>query len=217
MAFTYSRDWDRAASCYSAIQDSSYYSGFNREFVKSQIRDIEGLNILDAGCGDGYFADYFRNRGAKVTGCDGSAEMIKLAEASYPDIQFDLVNLLDNLPYTDKQFDMVFCNQVLMDLENIDNVISEISRFYLGDWQMDDEGRKLYKKVADYLSIRPEKNYFWGPTMHYHRPLSYYMNISCKNKLMLQRMYEPAIPLKNGDDSTLRIPLFLFAKLKKTN
>ena len=225
-------EWDKAAAGYSKSQENSPYSLFNKKYVKSLfVHDLRGLRILDAGCGNGYYANFFHEQGADVTGCDGSSEMLKIAKEKYPKIRFDLLDLEEELPYSDEQFDIIFCNQVLMDLENISNTVASFSRllkdggyfyfsvvhpcFYLGDWETDDKGKKAYKKITNYLSHSSEKNNFWGTTTHYHRPVSYYLNLLNKNSLILETLLEPPIFISGDDDSTSRIPLFLFGIMKK--
>lgn len=221
-------EWDKAAAVYSKTQMDSVYSLFNREFVKSFVCDPRGKRLLDAGCGDGYYAQHFHEQGASVIGCDGSSQMIRLARTQYPAVRFDMVDLQAELPYQDGQFDLIFCNQVLMDIEHVERFASEISRllksggtfcfsivhpcFFLGDWEFDQAGKKTAKRTSDYLAYRSEKQHFWGVTTHYHRPLSFYFNLFSARGLTLDEMREPAIP---ADDAASRIPLFLFARLTK--
>jgi ubiquinone/menaquinone biosynthesis C-methylase UbiE len=224
-------DWDNAAKIYSKVQENSAYSLFNKEFVKSFVKNLHKKELLDAGCGDGYYSNYFYQQEASVIGCDGSFEMIKIAKARYPKINFDVADLQAALPYRDKQFDIIFCNQVLMNLENIQKFITEVSRllksggdfyfsivhpcFFLGDWELDKNGKKLCKRINNYIDHSTEINDFWGTTSHYHRPISFYLNLLSENGLVLNKMYEPAISNDGIDDATSRIPLFLFAKMTK--
>lgn len=206
-------EWNKAAETYSKLQSNAAFASFNREFVKTLTTDIRGCKILDAGCGDGYYSNYLQQQGANVIGCDGSSEMIRMARTNYPSIQFDIVDLQEVLPYRDQQFDMVFCNMVLMDIEQIDILIAEVSRvlkdngtlllsilhpgFVLGYWEFDKTGRKTYRKIANYIKPRSVKMNYWGMTTHYHRPLSFYLNLLSANNLLLDKMYEPPIPTKD--------------------
>lgn len=225
-------EWNHAANTYSNVQENSVYSLFNKEFVKSFAGDLSGKELLDAGCGDGWYSNYFYQQNAFVTGCDGSSGMIQIARAKYPAIRFDLVDLQTFLPYHNRQFDVVFCNLVLMDVKHIEKLASEISRilkpggsfffsivhpcFYLGNWEIDEAGKKV-KIISNYIGQRSETNNFWGITTHYHRPISYYFNLFFDSGLFVNRLEEPAIPVDDSDDATFRIPLFLFAKLTKSS
>jgi 2-polyprenyl-3-methyl-5-hydroxy-6-metoxy-1,4-benzoquinol methylase len=50
--------------------------------VLDAVGDPAGLDVLDAGCGEGYMARELASRGARhVTGIDASGEMVKAVEA----------------------------------------------------------------------------------------------------------------------------------------
>lgn len=230
-------EWNNAAKMYSELQANSFYANFNKEFVKTLTTNISGYKILDAGCGDGVYSNYFQEQGANVIGCDGSSEMVNLAKTKYSSIQFDIVDLQSQLPYEDEQFDLVFCNLVLMDIEFIDMVISEISRvlknngififsivhpsFFLGRWERK-RGRFTHKKIVNYINPCSKKIDFWGTTTHFHRPLSFYLNLFSNNNLLLEKMYEPAIPapalsveVNSHKKPSIRSELLSFARFVK--
>lgn len=204
------KQWDAAAHEYSRVQAKSPFARFNRGFVKHLLPQLAGKTVLDAGCGDGYYTNYFWEQGALASSCDSSVEMVRLAREKYPYIQFDFVELQNQLPYHDQQFDMVFCNLVLMDIEDIETFSAEVARilkpngtfifsilhpcFYVGKWETDKLGRKTYRKIFDYLGHQTIKTNFWGETPHYHRPISYYLNLMARNNLFLKELHEPAMP-----------------------
>lgn len=100
----------------------------NKVVVEGRFTDLQGNAVLNAGCGYGVYTDYFKRIGADVIGCDGSVKMLEIAKKSYPACAFDLVDLQAQLPYCDHLFDVVFCNQVLMDISNIEGLLTEFSR-----------------------------------------------------------------------------------------
>jgi len=182
------------------------------------------LKILDAGCGSGIYTDLFTNNGGIVIGCDGSSEMIKIAKTTYPLNQFDVVDLLDHMPYENDEFVIVFCNLVLMDIDPIDSTISEFYRiiknggsfffsilhpaFYRAVWENDG------KKIKNYIKpLVIEQKAPWGVTVHYHRSISYYFNKISDKGFSLTKMFEPneRERMENRPD----IPLFLFVEYKK--
>ncbi|WIV12887.1 class I SAM-dependent methyltransferase [Proteiniborus sp. MB09-C3] len=154
--------WDNAAKSYSEFEATSQYSNFCREFIINYFTSVQNKIILDAGCGNGEHTHILSQKGAKVVGCDGSVEMLKLAKLKYPSYRFDHVNLLNHLPYKNNEFDIVQCNLVLMDIDPIDRDISEFYRviknngtfffsivhpaFYNAIWERDERGVALSKK-----------------------------------------------------------------------
>ena len=50
--------------------------------------DVNGLNVLDAGCGTGYLSRKLHKQGAHVTGIDFSERMIAIARAGHPNLDF---------------------------------------------------------------------------------------------------------------------------------
>jgi ubiquinone/menaquinone biosynthesis C-methylase UbiE len=223
-------EWNLATESYSENNKTSQYSNFCKEFISTHFSNIKNMKILDAGCGNGEFSYIFSRNGCNVTGCDGSVEMIKIARAKFPIYQFDVVNLLDSMPYGDNDFDMVFCNLVLMDIDPIDKTISEFYRilknngvlffsivhpaFYLADWEEDENGCIKSKKVKKYITPCIEKQNFWGVTTHYHRPISYYFNKLSETGFSLKNMFEPVIYEKSKIPD---IPLYLFAEFRKND
>lgn len=71
---------------------------------------VDGLRVLDLGCGTGALSAELAARGARVTGVDSSAAMIAKARALHPDLAFLDMDACA-LPWTDA-FDLVFSNAV---------------------------------------------------------------------------------------------------------
>ncbi len=70
-----------------------------------------GERILDVGCGTGQLTNLISQKGALVVGIDSSQEMIAQAQASYPGIEFQVMDAL-KLPFKEN-FDAIFSNAVL--------------------------------------------------------------------------------------------------------
>ena len=52
-----------------------------------------------------------------------------------------------------------------------------------------------------------------GKTTHFHRPLSYYLNVACDVGLILVHVEEPIT--YDGKSKNKDLPLFFFAEYKK--
>jgi ubiquinone/menaquinone biosynthesis C-methylase UbiE len=88
--------------------------------------------VLDAGCGTGAFLFPLAQRlpQGTVTGVDLVPEMIDLLRSKlddYPNIQLQQADI-QQLPFDDETFDLVFANFVLFHVEDIFKAISECKR-----------------------------------------------------------------------------------------
>lgn len=220
--------WNGAAKAYLEHEAASPYAAFCREFLRDCFGDLTGQSAFDAGCGGGDAVAILAEKGARAVGCDASELMLHLARERFPGLQFDLANLQGRLPYTDGQFDIALCNLVLMDIDPIDSAVAELCRvlrpggsllwsivhpaFYRAPWERDAEGKVVAKRVTAYITEQSERQDFWGETMHYHRPLSFYLNKMAGAGLSLRRMEEPAV---YEEAKIPDIPLYLFAEFTK--
>lgn len=157
--------------------------------------------------------------------------MIEIARERYPVIDFSVMDITAPLAFGNDQFDVVFSNQVFMDIENIDFVFSECRRilktggilyyaivhpaFYDGHWLKDANGYGYAKAMDKYIKTYQFKNEFWGETEHFHRPLSYYLNVAAKNGFVLKQTCEPIS--YDGITKNSDLPLFFFAEYIKAN
>jgi 2-polyprenyl-3-methyl-5-hydroxy-6-metoxy-1,4-benzoquinol methylase len=95
------------------------------------IGEPAGLEILDAGCGEGYLSRILAKKGANATGIDSSTKLIEAARsqnlADVLSVSFD-IGSVDDLPYPDSAFDLVVCNHLVNDLFDPSKPISEFAR-----------------------------------------------------------------------------------------
>ncbi|MDD1689605.1 MAG: methyltransferase domain-containing protein [Methanoregula sp.] len=229
--------WDQAADRYvhSTGGSSDFQVSTYLPVVDKMIGDVKGKTILDAGCGNGRYAKRLAAMGATVTGIDGSKEMVRMAWEENPDpsITYSVMDLTRPLPVESRTFDIVLANMVLMDLPEIATSIGEFSRvlksdgsfifsithpsFFCSEWARDETGARSYKRVSDYLGEKKECLNFWGPTLHYHRPLSRYIHTLETNGLCVISLHEPVPDIRPGKRdpdvlSNLRIPSFMVIK-----
>jgi SAM-dependent methyltransferase len=173
--------------------------------------DVADHDILDAGCGPGWMGTKLAQQGARVVGIDASEEMLararRRAEVASAPMQILRGDLCAPLPLDDHSFDAVVANMVLMDIPTVDVALAEFRRvlrlsgclvfsithpsFFPWCWTRDDAGNKLWKPVDDYLTIRRDTNDFWGPTPHYHRPLSWYVDAVASAGFVIDALHEP--------------------------
>lgn len=92
------------------------------EFIAKYIDFSEGLNVLDVGCGNGFFTYNF-SEFAYTVGLDYSRYMLSINPCD-PLVQGS--GLL--LPFKDSTFDVVFCSNLLHHIEKPENVVNEMKR-----------------------------------------------------------------------------------------
>lgn len=221
--------WDGAAVRFAEGQENSEFDLINRRAVFSRYQEVSGLRVLDLGCGPGAYTEGFRVAGAEVVGFDGSAEMLRLAREKYPLCTFIQGDLTQPLPFADGSFDLILCNQVLMDIDPIAPAVCEAARilkpggrfcvgivhpaFYDCEWGRDESGFRKYKIMEKYLSEYHFDQNFWGQTRHYHRPVSFYLNAILASGLTFTHMDEPVS--YDGIRKSQEFPLFLIMEFRK--
>lgn len=179
------------------------------------IGDVQDKNVLDLGCGEGYFARELTLRGAKVWGIDVAPTMIELARSKDPhrSINYVVGNIAQALPYENDSFDLVVCNMVLMDMEYITFTVKEVTRILksyarfifsivhpcffiaLGDWIDTDSSHPALRFKARYTEqIRYMKRLVGlasdGMVAHYNRPIQDYIKPLLENGLCISDFLE---------------------------
>lgn len=180
--------------------------------------------VLDIACGNGQFARKLSELGADVTAIDFADKFIEIAKSkSSPKIDYRVLNATspDDLEsLTGEKFDSIVCTMALMDMENIEVLITYLPKmlkkngifvfsilhpcFNSGEnilaHERDDlDGEvksKYFVKIRNYLL---EKNYL-GIGMigqpesqyYFHRPVSKILGLLFEKGFLLDAYEEPA-------------------------
>jgi len=111
--------------------DDGHCVVYGYEEIYDFMDDIEGGTLLDVGCGTGHHSKDLSARGYEVTGIDislnGLIHAQKVEQASNQMNDFALGDI-ENLPFKDGSFDVVFCSLILHHFLDMSNLLSEINR-----------------------------------------------------------------------------------------
>ncbi len=85
-------------------------------------------NILEIGCGNGFNSSLLsKNPSLKIIGIDKSKEAISTSKKRYPWISFEIMDA-EKMSFSDQYFDEIYAMDVLEHIDNLNNVLNEISR-----------------------------------------------------------------------------------------
>jgi len=111
--------------------ESAYNAYYDRPAVLEALGSVEGLRVLDAGCGPGlYSAELVAGGAGYVLGVDASPEMIRLAtETVQGPVEFRVHDLAEPLRWLDdRSFDAAVMALVIHHLDDRVAALREISR-----------------------------------------------------------------------------------------
>jgi ubiquinone/menaquinone biosynthesis C-methylase UbiE len=128
------RYWDENAEVWTELVRKGYdhyRDGLNTPAFFSMLPDVDGLDGLDVGCGEGYNTRLLAERGARMTGVDISPTFVRHAsqaeEADAMGIHYEVASAVD-LPFEDASFDLATAFMSLMDIPETERVLAEIFR-----------------------------------------------------------------------------------------
>ncbi len=109
--------------------EKDYYKNISNVVneIVGEVEDAGTLNILDIGCGEGYYTkklkDYLEDRG-NILGIDISKEAVLFASRVYKDIDWAVGSSAD-LPIIDGSLDLVLCMFSRLSMEEYSRVLKE--------------------------------------------------------------------------------------------
>ena len=110
------------------------------EVALSRLDGAARPRVLDLGCGEGGYARELTRRGAEVVAIDCAAYSIEYAKkkslSEGVDVQHHIRNSNDLYGIESSSFDTVLCSMMLMDCEDLDGTMKEISRVLKPDGQL---------------------------------------------------------------------------------
>lgn len=118
------RAFGRAASGYDRYAGLQRSSG---EQLARYARQRQGQNVLDAGCGTGWFSQRWRYAGNEVTALDLSAEMLLQAQSQQAADRY-LTGDIEALPFAQPCFDLCWSNLAVQWCSDLSLALHELYR-----------------------------------------------------------------------------------------
>jgi 2-polyprenyl-3-methyl-5-hydroxy-6-metoxy-1,4-benzoquinol methylase len=98
------------------------------ELVLDLARDMpKGMNVVDLGCGTGYFTGLLVEQGFHVQAADLVERNLAALRQFHPGVEAVQADLTD-LPFADQSFDAAFCLEVLEHIDDDRRALTEIAR-----------------------------------------------------------------------------------------
>lgn len=217
-----STSWGKVAGWYNNLLEENEDT-YQEQVIKPNLLRVlnikSGEEVLDAGCGQGYFAREIAKAGAKVLGVDVAGELVKIAkEKSGANEKYLVLSAEKLININDKKFDAAICVLALQNIKNLQAAVAEISRVLrpggrcvvvlnhpafrvptASSWGFDEQGGVQYRRIDKYLSeITQAVDMTQGVsdpkkkkfTYSFHRPLQVYFKTFAKAGFSVARLEE---------------------------
>lgn len=195
--------WERHGRWYSKVVEEP--GSYQKEVILPGVLSLLGLHrgedILDIGCGEGFFAREFHELGGNVLGVDAAPELIEIAKKKGPyELLYKVADAADLRFLNNGVFDAAVIILALQNMERMDAVLKEARRVLgangrlvivlnhpafripkLSAWGWDERQKLQYRRMNAYMSelkvpieMHPgekTKEVTWS----FHRPLQSYV------------------------------------------
>jgi 2-polyprenyl-3-methyl-5-hydroxy-6-metoxy-1,4-benzoquinol methylase len=203
------RQW--AAAFRASAEEFGPEGDFGRRYLLNPtlfalLGEVEGIRILDAGCGRGYLARMLAVRGARVTGIEPAPEgySYALLEEQRAPLGVELVQDDLTRPFgLEEVFDAVVANMVFMDIadyraamRNCVRALRPGGRFVFSllhpCFEEPSSAWPSQRFVTVHEYLRPHR-FQQGISYGFHRPLSHYLNYTIRAGCCIDEIVEPQL------------------------
>jgi len=199
---------EHTGDCYDAVakvyadrnEDKPWYGCYERPATLSLLPAVQGLDVLDAACGPGWYSGHLASLGARVTACDLNAEFVEMTRARLGPgavvMQQDLTKPLSFA--ADGAFDLVLCTLAIHYLRDWVPALREFHRVLKPggtlvfsthhpheDWKLSGD--------PDYFGHQVVDDYFpgIGQMRYFRRPLTAIFDALHEAGFVVERLLEP--------------------------
>ncbi|HEX5817680.1 MAG TPA: class I SAM-dependent methyltransferase [Gemmatimonadales bacterium] len=197
-------NYDEVADRYVRQVDTNPFNAdYERPAMLGLLPPLAGLDVLDAGCGAGWYAERLLEAGARVTGVDASAVMVAFARRRLGErAAIHVQDLAAPLPFADGSFDLVLSPLVLHYLPDLVPTLAEFRRvlrpagtLVFSTHHPCHEADRLEAagRAIDYFATEPVEEE-WddiGRVRFFRRPLSAVFEALAVAGFLVERVVEP--------------------------
>ncbi len=116
--------FSRAANSYDIVAAFQRLCG---EKLLARVSNYDGLKVLDAGCGTGFFSRRFRHAGAQVIALDLAAGMLEKSRGNDSADEYVLADI-EHIPLPDGSVDLCFSNLAIQWCSSLHAALAEMHR-----------------------------------------------------------------------------------------
>ena len=190
--------------------------------LRACLPPLEGLEVLELGCGMGHLSRYLAERGTfRVLATDASERMLAVAKSKRPHerVEYRLC-AMEDLELPPRNFDLVVSSLSVHYVADHAALVRKIARWLRPgghfvysvehpmktapkdpgkDWARDEEGNELYWPLSGYCEEGPrQEEWFAGSVVKHHRKLSSMLNDLVASGMAIERVEEPEEALASG-------------------
>lgn len=158
---------------------------------------VDGLAVLDAGCGEGIVSRSLIGTPKQVVGIDVAPRLLEYARIrdTTKGISYLAHNLSEPLPEYQGAFDLIISNLVLNDVPDYTGFLSTLSSLLTAQGRIVMSLNNPYsavfrEKVESYFDTGAVSEYKFAPVTYFHRTMEEYMRAFRQAGLLLRGLYD---------------------------
>jgi 2-polyprenyl-3-methyl-5-hydroxy-6-metoxy-1,4-benzoquinol methylase len=158
---------------------------------------VDGLTVLDAGCGEGIVSRSLVGTAKRVVGIDIVPQLVAYARQrdQTQSITYEVHDLSEPLPKYADTFDLIVSNLVLNDVPDYTGFIMTLSSVLKSGGRIalsmnNPYSALLREKVENYFDSGAVAQYAFGPAIYFHRTMEEYLRAFQQAGLLLRCLYD---------------------------